>query len=115
MLLIKNNAVSDSIMDYDSKVKTLYIAQSQLNNLSLTLAEYKNKLFQERLIDTTNRNFQNPEVPLLTENKVDLEEFYNNMLDQRTGFVYLRNLDADLLARGKRLIDFITKEYKLEK
>lgn len=114
MLLIKNSAVSDSIMDYDSKVKVLYIAQSQLNSIALTIAIEKDKLFQERLIDTTNRNFDLPAVPLLSQNKVDVEEFYNNIQDQKVAFSYLRALDADLLARGITLIDFIKREYKLE-
>jgi hypothetical protein len=114
MLLIKNTAVSDSIMDYDSKVKTVYIAQTQLNTLALTIASEKNKLFQNRLLDTVHRGFQNPTVPLLSQNKVDVEEFYNNMHDQGIAFLYLKNLDADLLSSAIRLINFINKEYKLD-
>lgn len=114
MLLIKNTAVSDSVMDYDSKVKTLYIAQSQLNILALTIAASKNKLFQNRLLQAVYTGFQNPGVPLLTQNKVDVEEFYNNMHDQGIGFFYLKGLDADLLASAIKLINFINKEYKLD-
>jgi len=114
MLLIKNTAVSDSIMDYDSRVKTVFIAQSQLNTLALTVASQKSKLFQNRLLNTANKSFQNPDVPLLSQNRVDVEEFYNNMQDQGIGFVYLKNLDADLLSSAIRLIDFINKEYKLD-
>ena len=114
MLLIKNSAVSDSIMDYDSRVKTVYIAQSQLNILALTIAGQKNKLFQERLINTDYSGFQNSAVPLLTQNKVDVEEFYNSMQDQGTAFRYLKALDADLLASATRLIDFIDRKYKLD-
>ena len=112
MLLIKNTAVSDSVMDYDSKVKTVYIAQSQLNTVALTVATTKNKLFQNRLLESSYTG--SPGVPLLTQNKANVEEFYNNMQDQGTGFRYLKDLDADLLASATRLIRFINKEYKLD-
>jgi hypothetical protein len=49
-----------------------------------------------------------------TQNKANVEEFYNNMQDQGTGFRYLKDLDADLLASATRLIRFISKEYKLD-
>lgn len=114
MLLIKNTAVSDSIMDYDSKVKTVFIAQSQLNTLALTIAAEKERLFQNRLLGSGQGGFTNLAVPLLSQNKVDVEEFYNNMMDQGTAFRYLKNLDADLLASATRLIKFINKEYKLD-
>lgn len=113
MLLIENTAVSDSIMDYDSKVKTVYIAQSQLNTLALTIASNKEKLFQNRLLETSSSGFQNAAVPLLSQNKVDVEAFYNSMHDQGIAFVYLKNLDVDLLSNATRLINFINKEYKL--
>ena len=54
-------------------------------------------------------------MPLLAQNKVDVEEFYTNMQDQGTGFLYLKNWDADLLSSATRLINFINKEYKLDK
>lgn len=113
MLLVKNTGVSDSIMDYDSKVKTVYIAQAQLNTLALTIAAEKNKLFQNRLLKDTQPGFPKPAVPLLSQNKAEVEEFYNNMLDQGTAFLYLKNLDADLLLSAIRLINFINKEYQL--
>jgi hypothetical protein len=50
---------------------------------------------------------------LLTENKNDVEEFYNNMLDHKGFFIHLKSLDTDLLERGTRLIAFIEKEYHL--
>ena len=115
MRLIRNKAVSDSIVDYDSKVKALSIGQEQMNSLGLTFGLEKNKLFQFRLIDTTHNGFQHPSIPLLSQNKVDVEEFYNNMIDQKKIFIYLKRLDADLLERGTRVIEFIQKEYHLNK
>jgi len=114
MRLLRNKSVSDGIVDYDSKVRTVFIAQDQLNNVVLTYGLEKSKLFQTRLIDTTHNGFQNPGIPLLTQSKNDVEEFYNNMKDQTRFFTYLKRLDADLLSRGTRLIDFIKKEYHLE-
>ena len=114
MRLIRNKPVSDGIVDYDSKVKTLAIAQEQMNSLVLTFGMEKNKLFQNRLLDISNNGYQNPPIPLLSQDKNDVEEFYNNMKDQKQVFAYLKSHDADLLARGIRLIEFIRKEYHLE-
>ena len=114
MRLIRNKPVSDGIVDYDSKVKSLAIAQEQMNSLGLTFGMEKNKLFQNRLLDISNNGYQNPSIPLLSQNKNDVEEFYNNMKDQKQIFFYLKRLDVDLLARGTKLIEFIRKEYHLE-
>jgi hypothetical protein len=114
MRLLRNRSVSDNIVDYDSKVRTVFIAQEQLNNVVLTYGLEKSKLFQARLIDISNNGFQNLGIPLLTQNQNDIEEFYNNMKDQKRFFTYLKELDMDLLLRGTRLIDFIKKEYNLK-
>jgi hypothetical protein len=109
MRLLRNRSVSDSIVDYDSKVRTIFIAQEQLNSVVLTYGFEKSKLFQTRLINTANNGFQIPAVPLLTQNKNSVEEFYSNMMDQKKFFIYLKRLDMDLLLRGASLIDFIKK------
>ena len=114
MRLIRNKAVSNSIVDYDSKVKTLAIAEAQMNDLVLTFGLEKNKLFQNRLLDTLNNGFHDPPIPLLSQNKNDVEEFYNNMKDQRTVFNYIKWHDKDLLETGTGTIEFIKKEYHLE-
>jgi hypothetical protein len=102
MRLLRNKSVSDSIVDYDSKVRTVFIAQEQMNSGTLPYGLGKSKLFQTRLIDTTNNGFQVPGIPLLTQNKNEVEEFYNNMLDHKSFFIYLRKHDTDLLSRGTR-------------
>jgi hypothetical protein len=114
MRLLRNRSVSDGIVDYDSKVRTIFIAQEQLNNIGLTYGLKKSKLFQARLMDISNNGFQNPGIPLLTQQQNDVDEFYNNMNDQKQFFTYLKRLDMDLLARGTGLIDFIKKEYHLK-
>ena len=113
MRLLRNRSVSDGIVDYDSKVRTIFIAQEQLNNIGLTYGLEKSKLFQARLIDISNKGFQNPGIPLLTQQQNDIEGFYNNMQDQKQFFTYLKRLDMDLLSKGTSLIDFIKKEYHL--
>jgi hypothetical protein len=113
MRLLRNRSVSDGIVDYDSKVRTIFIAQDQLNNIGLTYGLEKSKLFQARLIDISNKGFQNPGIPLLTQQQNDIEGFYNNMQDQKQFFTYLKRLDMDLLSKGTSLIDFIKKEYHL--
>jgi hypothetical protein len=114
MRLIRNKAVSNRIVDYDSKVKTLAIAEAQMNDLVLTFGLEKNKLFQNRLLDTLNNGFHDQPIPLLSQNKNDIEEFYNNMKDQRTIFIYIQGRDKDLLTTGTKTIEFIKKEYHLQ-
>jgi hypothetical protein len=114
MRLLRNKAVSDSIIEYDASVRYLFIGQNQLNNLVLTYGFQKNKLFQIRLLDSASRGFGKTDIPLLTQKQSDVEEFYNSMWDQRKFFIWVRNVDAEVLARGKRLIAFIKKEYHLE-
>ena len=113
MRLLRNKSVSDGIVDYDSKVKTIFIAQGQMNGSTFTYGFEKSKLFLVRLIDTSENGFQDPGIPLLTQRQNDIEEFYNNMKDHKRTFVYLKGLDVDLLWRGTRLIEFIKKEYHL--
>jgi hypothetical protein len=114
MRLLRNKAVSDSIVDYDSRVRTIFVAQSQINSHVLTIGSEKNKLFQLRLLDSVSGEADGRSIPLLTRNRSDVEEFYNNMWDQQKFFTWLRELDTELLARGTRLIAFIKKEYHLK-
>jgi len=114
MRLLRNKAVSDGIVDYDSKVRTVFISQEQMNGGTLAYGFEKSKLFQVRLIDTANNGFQDPGIHLLTQNKNEVEEFYNNMSDQKRFFIHLRGLDTDLLERGTRLLAFIENEYYLK-
>ena len=114
MRLIRNKAVSDSIMDYDSKVRRIFIHQEIMNSLSLTFALQSNKLFHKRLLDSVGTGNQGYPIPLLSSDKVDREEFYNNMTHQRTDFVALKELATDLLERGKRLIEFVKKQYHMK-
>jgi hypothetical protein len=66
------------------------------------------------LIDISNNGFQTPDIPLLIQKQNDVDEFYNNMKDQKQFFTYLKGLDTGLLIRGTSLIDFIKKEYHLD-
>lgn len=113
MRLIRNKAVSDSIIDYDAMVRYLFIGQNQLNSLVLTYGLQKNKLFQLRLLENTSTNNPMP-VPLLSQSQNDIDEFYNNMWDQKKFFVWVRDVDADVLESGKRLIKLIEEEYHLK-
>lgn len=114
MRLLRNKAVSDSIIDYDAGVRYLFIGQNQLNSLVLTYGFQKNKLFQIRLLDSSSGATYQTDIPLLTQNRNDVEEFYNSMWDQRKFFLWVKNVDAEVLARGTKLIEFIQKEYHLE-
>lgn len=114
MRLIRNKAVADSITDYDSKVRTLFIGQQQMNSLALTFGLELNKIFKKRIMDVSNKGFQYPPIPLLALNTADVEELYNNMSDQKDGFKWLKALEIDLLQRGEQLSEFIKKEYHLE-
>ena len=113
MRLLKNKAVSDSIVEFDSRVRYLFVGQNQLNSLVLTYGFQKNKLFQLRLLDSVTSKYKTG-IPLLSQNRNDIDEFYNNMWDQKKFFTWVRDLDVELLARGIRLIKFIEKEYQLK-
>lgn len=113
MRLIRNKPVSDSIIEYDSWVRNLFIGQNQLNSLVLTYGVQKNKLFQLRLLETVSNN-PSMSVPLLSQNRNDVDEFYNSMWDQKKFFAWVRDLDVDLLERGTRLIKLIEEEYHLK-
>ena len=114
MRLLRNKVVSDSIVDFDSRVRSLFVGQSQTNNNVLTIGLEKNKLFQLRLLDSVTGEANGQSIPLLTRNRNDVEEFYNNIWDQQKFFSWIRELDTDLLARSTRLIAFIKREYHLK-
>ncbi len=114
MRLLRNKAVSDSIIDYDASVRYLFIGQNQLNSLVLTYGFQKNKLFRIRLLDSASESSNITGVPLLTQNPAEIEEFYNSMWDQRKFFLWVKDVDATVLARGTRLIAFIKKEYHID-
>lgn len=59
-----------------------------------------------------NKDIQ-PEPLPSSQDKNDVEEFYNSMKDQKQIFFYMKNLDVDLLAKGIKLIEIIRKEYHL--
>ena len=113
MRLLRNKAVSDSIVEFDSRVRYLFVGQNQLNSLVLTYGFQKNKLFQLRLLDSVTSKYKTG-IPLLSRNRDDIDEFYNNMWDQKKFFTWVRDLDVELLARAIRLIKFIEKEYQLK-
>jgi hypothetical protein len=114
MRLIRNKAVADGIMDYDSKVRTLFVHQQQMNVIALNFVASTNKLFQKRLLDKVAAGTQNSPVPLLTKSKTDVEEYYNDMADQKTGFLMLKEVETDLIQKGEKLIGLIQKEYHLQ-
>lgn len=115
MRLIRNKHVSDSIMDYDAYVRTLFIHQQQLNVFALNLVSPMDKLFNKRLLEGKDDTIPIKPVPLLNPDIKDVEEFYNYMIDQKKGFEVLRDVEVALLRKGSRVIQFVQKEYQLEK
>lgn len=114
MRLIRNRSVADSIVDYDSRVRNVFVAQNQMNSMVLPYGLLKNRIFRIRLLDTADSGRNSPAVALLTRDNALVEELYNNMWDQKKFFAWLKALDADLLIRGRRLIRHIKEEYNLE-
>lgn len=111
MRLIRNKQVSDSIMEYDSYVRTLFVHQQQMNVIALNMVAPVDKLFQKRLLENKDGNIATQPVPLLNTSRSAVEEFYNYMLDQKKGFVLLRLVELDLVQKGASIISFVQKEY----
>jgi hypothetical protein len=107
--LVKNRAVSDSIMKYDQAVKALMIHQQVLNNTLIDQSFYLNSF-----------NFialeKDPDaiVPLTNFGAEHISAAYANRKFWKGGLRYLRSQFTSVNQNAKRLIAFISKEYDLE-
>ena len=127
MRLIRNKNVSDSIMEYDLQVRWLLEVQEKINHFILQNKQYGFRLFSAggfaKKVNTDSVGyllwmgdsifFRKP-VPLLNADPAFINEVYGYRM-QFSGYLYDLFLNQQYVYyRGKRLIDFIKKEYQLK-
>ena len=107
--LIRNKAVSDSIMKYDQTLKKYY-TQSNLMYSAITNLTYYSQLFD---FISLNKNPEVP-VPLTEQGKKSLNQAYSSLDLWNRGLIGLISWLEIVNEEGKRLVIFIQKEYHLE-
>ena len=107
--LIRNKAVSDSIMKYDQTLKKYY-EQSNLMYGALRDMTSPSQLFD---FISLNKN-QNIPVPFTEQGKKSLNQAYGNLLLWNRGLTGLISWLENVNEEGTTLVTFIQKEYHLE-
>ena len=107
--LIRNKAVSDSIMRYDQTLKRYY-AQSNLMYSALRDLTNYSQLFD---FISLNKN-KNIPVALTEQGKKLLNQAYANLQLWNRGLIGLISWLEQVNEEGTRLVTFIQKEYHLE-
>jgi hypothetical protein len=107
--LIRNKAVSDSIMKYDQTLKRYY-AQSNLMYSALRDLTNYSQLFD---FISLNKN-KNIPVALTEQGKKLLNQAYANLQLWNRGLIGLISWLEQVNEEGTRLVTFIQKEYHLE-
>jgi hypothetical protein len=125
--LIRNKHVSDSIMEYDRQLRWLFEAQEKVKLYIFQNQQYAFRLFStrsfgekiaadslaEKIWMGDSIHFGEP-VPLLNSSPAFIDEVYGFRLEFSD---YMTDLYWNQIAsyeRGKRLIDFLIKEYHLK-
>jgi len=107
--LIRNNAVSDAIMEYDQVIRLLDITQNNMNALASN-----NPIFYQTF-DFIELNKQHSlSVPLTDKGKTFINEAYANRFFWRKNLVGLRNRIASLNKKGAQIAKFIKEEYDIK-
>ena len=107
--LIRNKAVSDSIMKYDQTLKKYY-AQSNLMYSALRDLTNYSQLFD--FISLNNK--KNIPVPLTDQGKKLLNQAYANLQLWNRGLIGLISWLEEVNEDGTRLVTFIQKEYHIK-
>lgn len=121
MRLIRKQAASDSIMDYDSQVRDFLIQQQDLLLLFEATCDELNHLYNFRLLNnelkknTMKQLAANKSLDLLlTHDKQKTEGFYN-MLNLYAGTLEGKRQQAVALKeKANQLIGFLKKQYHLK-
>jgi hypothetical protein len=109
--LIRNKAVSDSIMKYDQTVRNYY-GQADLMNHALADQTMYGHMFD---FITIHRNGKNPApVPLREQSRKILNEAFSNRKIQLYGLRILAERLQQINTEGKQVIVFIKQQYDME-
>ncbi len=127
MMLIKNKAAVDSILDYDAQVKSALINEKVLGDLLISaqhqmggilnmqpllesVGRAKDVAEQKVMVDSLKASM--PDF-LLTHDPTVLGQFYNDLSYYETVSVLVKTEMAGLKTRAAALIVFLKKEYRL--
>jgi hypothetical protein len=108
--LIRNKAVSDTIMKYDQTLKKYYTQSNLMYSGAVTEMTYYSQLFD---FISLNKN-QNVPVPLTEQGKKFLNQAYAHLDLWNRGLIGLISWLEIVNEEGKSLVIFIQKEYHLE-
>jgi len=106
--LIRNKAVSDSIMKYDQILKKYYVQSNLMYSALPNMTNYSD-LFDFISLDKN----QNIPIPLTDQGKKSLNQAYVNRQLWNKGLIGLISWLEVVNEQGKSLIIFIQKEYQL--
>lgn len=128
MLLIKNKAAVDSILHYDTKVKTALINERVLGDLMVSMQQQVAGVFNmQPILETAGRNpdlshqkhlvdsLQNvmPDF-LLTHDPAKLGQFYNDYTYYETISILVKLQMTDLKKNATHTIQFLQKAYNVK-
>jgi hypothetical protein len=128
LLLIKNKAVVDSILFYDSKVKSALINEKVLGDLlTATQHEIGGLLNMQTLLETVGRTTDTARKRilvdslnsstngfLLTKDPVINGQFYNDYLYYETVATLVKMEMVELKSKATTTIDFLKRKYELK-
>jgi hypothetical protein len=107
--LIRNKAVSDSIMKYDQILKKYYVQSNLMYGALRDMTSYS-QLFD---FISLNKN-KNIQVPLTEQGKKLLNPAFANLQQWNKGLIGLISWLKEVNEQGTSLLIFIKKEYHLE-
>ncbi|MEO6837156.1 MAG: hypothetical protein ABI185_02125 [Ginsengibacter sp.] len=127
MLLIKNKSAVDSVLRYDSKVKTALIDEKVLGDLMVSMQHEMAGLFnmqpilesagrstnpveQKQIVDSLNNSL--PDF-LLTHDPAKIGQFYNDYTYYQTISTLVKLQMTDLKNTAAHTIQFLKKAYKI--
>jgi len=117
--LIRNSRVSERLSTYDNLVRTLavYIEQRE-ESLILILYPSINKIFDNKVFNemVTGLNFTRPQnnPQLLTDDKMILNEFCNQVHFRKNANIYFITVAEKLLTEALQTLAVIKEEYHLK-
>jgi hypothetical protein len=122
--LIQNNAVADSILEFDNYMNTVLGQHNALLNSMISYKEVEEKVIHYKELKQSgssymqmfdSSDFVHTNAPAFISSDKELISLYYNKLfyHERLGHVFVRNL-KDAVNRATRLLLFIKKEYHLK-
>jgi hypothetical protein len=116
--LIRNQPASDSIIQYDDKVKLISEQAQDMYNSNQAAIGLGLQIFDGNSMDNPgiNRNLvpKPDKMRLVTNDEAKLDEFFNRVLNFKAASVIYSFMLSDLKEYASRQIIFLKKEYHLQ-